>query len=141
MRCGINFLDFAGRQVRIYLGGRKRLMAEQFLNAAEVFAAIEHMGGKAVPQGMRADCRVEARHFQVFIHFPADASGAEPFAVLIDEQDLAVEVAVELGAFVPELHIMLDDLQNRGADGGDSFFFALAPDVYDFAEEIDIFEI
>ena len=116
-------------------------MAEQLLNTAEVSAAVQHMGGEAVPQRMRADGRVEARHFEVFIHFPADASGAEAFAVLIDEQDLAVEVAVELGAFISELHIVLDDLQNGGADGADSFFFALAPDVNDFAEEVDIVEV
>ncbi len=61
--------------------------------------------------------------------------------MLIDEQDLAVEVAVKLGAFVSELHIVLDDLQNRRADGAYSFFFALAPDMNDFAEEIDVVEI
>ena len=38
-------------------------MAKQFLDASEVRAAVEHMSGKAVPEGMRADCGVEAGHF------------------------------------------------------------------------------
>ena len=116
-------------------------MAKQLLNTAEVSPAVQHMGGEAVSQGMGADGRVEACYFEVFIHFSADASGAEAFAVLIDEQDFGVEVAVELGAFVSELHIVLDNLQDGGTDRADSFFFALAPDVNDFAEEIDIVEV
>ena len=141
MGCGVNFLYLAGRQMRVYLCSRKRLMAKQLLNTAKVSAAVEHMGGEAVPQGMGTDGRIQASHFEVLIHFSADASGAEAFAVLIDKQHLAVEVAVELGAFISELHIVLDDLQNGGADGADSFFFALAPDMNDFAEEIDIVEV
>ena len=116
-------------------------MAEQLLDTAEVSASVQHMGGEAVPQRMRADCRVKACHFEVFIHCPADASGAEAFAVLINEQDFAVEVAVELGAFISELHIVLNDLQDGGTDGADSFFFALAPDVNDFAEEVNVVEV
>lgn len=51
-------------------------------------------------QGMRADLRVEAGHFQVFVHLAADTSGAEASAMLIDKQDFGIEIGVALGTLV-----------------------------------------
>jgi len=116
-------------------------MAEQLLHAAKVGAAVEHMGGKAVAKRVRTDSGVEAGYLEVFIHLPADAAGAQAFAVFIYKQNLAVEVAVVLCPFVPEFHIVLDDLQDGGANRTDSFFFAFSPDVDDLAKEIDIIEV
>ena len=71
MRCAVNFLYFAGRQMGIYLGRRKRLVAEHLLNASEIRATVEHMGGEAASQRMRADpTGLRPAIFEVFIHFP-----------------------------------------------------------------------
>jgi hypothetical protein len=39
----------------VELGGRQRRVAEQFLHDAQVRAALEQMGGRAVPQPVRPD--------------------------------------------------------------------------------------
>ena len=54
-----------GGYVGVDLGCAKASMAEQFLNAANISAAIEHMGGKTMSKAMRTGSRVEADLRQV----------------------------------------------------------------------------
>jgi len=96
---------------------------------------------ETVPQGVRTKCDVKAGHFEILVHLPADTSCAKTRSKLVDKQDLRIEIAVAGGTFVPELEILLDCLQSGGADRSDSFLFALAADVEDFAEEVNIVEI
>lgn len=137
----VDLFELLRGEVGIDLSSRKRLMAEQLLNASQIGAVIEHMRREAVPERMRADIRVEAGHLQVFIHLSANAAGAEAPAVLINEEDIRIEIGVAGGPFVSEFHIVLDDLQGGGADWRDSLFFALSSDVDDFAEKVDIVHI
>src|SRR5688572_32501468 len=56
----------AGRaDVRVDLRRAEALVAEQFLNAADVGAAIEQVGGETVPQGVRSGPLIEARSLEV----------------------------------------------------------------------------
>ena len=113
----IDLFDLGGRQVGVDLGRGKRLMAQEFLNTAQVGAIVQHMGGKAVAEGMGTDSRVQAGDAEVFIHLATHASGAESAAMLVDKQNLAIEVGVALRPLVPELHIVLNGLQGGGTDG------------------------
>ena len=61
--------------------------------------------------------------------------------MLINEQNFRIEIGVALRPFIPELHIVLNNLQSRGADGDDSFLFAFSPDMHDFAKEVYIVHI
>jgi len=67
--------------------------------------------GEAVTKRMRAYAG-RGLPFSGICPFSADAACAEAFAVLVDEQHFAVEIAVVLCSFVPEFHIVLDDLQH-----------------------------
>ena len=44
-----------GGQVGIDLGGRYVGVSQEFLDGTQVGAAIQHMGGKTVPEGMGAN--------------------------------------------------------------------------------------
>ena len=61
MRGIIRFLNSLGGQVRVNLRGAQALMPQHFLNGPQVRPVIQHMRGKAVPQGMRTDIRIQVR--------------------------------------------------------------------------------
>ena len=46
----INIDHLFHRHLRVYLGGREPLVAEQFLNVAKVGAAVEQVRRECVPQ-------------------------------------------------------------------------------------------
>ena len=46
------------RQVSIQMCGRKRLMAEQFLNASQIGSVVEHMNSEGVPECTRRDAGI-----------------------------------------------------------------------------------
>lgn len=50
-------------------------MSEQFLNASDIGAAVEQMGGEAMPQGMGARTSIESTVLDVFFEHSSDASG------------------------------------------------------------------
>ncbi len=56
----VGVVQAGGGQVRVDLRGGQRLVAEQFLHAAQVRAVVQQVRGEAVPQRVRADGRIEA---------------------------------------------------------------------------------
>ena len=59
------FTESSGRNVRVHLRCRQRLVAQEFLNASEIGSGVEQVGGKRVSQGVGADLRVQSRFFQI----------------------------------------------------------------------------
>src|SRR5512145_3067291 len=110
-------------------------MPEELLHTAKVGTVVEHVRGEAVPQGMRADRRVQPGLPEVLVHLAAHTAGAEPLAVLVGEQDLAVEAAVVLHPLVTIFDVLLNRLQGLGADRRDPLLLALAADVDDLAKK------
>ena len=55
MRVRVGFLQPLNRHVRVNLRGRKTGMAKQRLHAAQIGAAIEHVGGETMSKFVRAD--------------------------------------------------------------------------------------
>ena len=56
MRVGVGFLQTLDGHVRVNLRRGKTGVSEQGLDAAEVRAVIEQMGGETVPKFMRTEC-------------------------------------------------------------------------------------
>ena len=55
MRVSVGFLQSFHGDVRVNLRRRKTGVPEQRLHAAQIGAAIEHVGGETVPQFVRTD--------------------------------------------------------------------------------------
>ncbi len=60
------FKPFGG-QVGIDLRGDEVCMAEQFLDAPQVGAGVQHVGGIAVAQLVRTEVRIQARDGEVLL--------------------------------------------------------------------------
>ena len=63
----VGALEAFGGQVGIDLGGDQVGVAEQFLDAAQVRAGVEQVGGVTVPQLVRGQVRVQAGEGEVFL--------------------------------------------------------------------------
>ena len=48
----------------VNFSGKDRLMAEHFLDSPEVSSSIDQVGGKRVPEGMRADLLPQTYFFR-----------------------------------------------------------------------------
>src|SRR5579871_6380127 len=81
-------LEAVGRHMGVNLCVRQAAMSQEFLDAADVGAAVEQMRGKAVPQTMRAGVRIDAGQSQVFCEQPAHTAAGQPGAVFVEEDGL-----------------------------------------------------
>ncbi len=68
------------RDVGVELRGGQRRVAEQFLHDAQVGAALEQMGGGAVPQSVRPDVRRAVDGGDGLVHDGAGLPLVEPAA-------------------------------------------------------------
>jgi hypothetical protein len=87
-------------EVGVDLGGREGLVAQEFLDAAEVRAVVEEVGGEGVAEGVGGDGGVQADLDEVLVELAADGAGAEALAVLVEEEgDIADLVSsAQMGA-------------------------------------------
>ena len=63
----VGLLEPRRADVRIDLSRYQTLVPQQFLNAADVGAAVEQMGRETVPQGVGRRAEIEPRDLQVFL--------------------------------------------------------------------------
>ena len=96
-----------GRQVRVDLGGRQRLMAEQLLDGTEIRAVVQQMCSEGVTQGVRTDGRIEADLLEILADLASNRAGGDPCVLLVHEQR---HVGTEqfLGRFTPHGQAMAD---------------------------------
>ena len=59
MRLLVGLSHTLGREVRVHLGRRQRLVSQQLLHRPEVRAVVQQVRGEAVPERVRADVRVQ----------------------------------------------------------------------------------
>ena len=85
MRLFIGSPQIGRADVRVDLRGDQALVAQQFLHAANVGAAIQQVRGKAVPQRVGRGAPIETRFRQVLLQQPADAARRQSSAELVDE--------------------------------------------------------
>ena len=72
--------------MRVDLRRDQALVAEQFLHAADVGAAVEQVRGETVSQRVGRRAPIEARLFQVLFQHPRDAARRESIAELVEKQ-------------------------------------------------------
>jgi hypothetical protein len=75
--------------VRIALRGAEARVPEQFLNGAQVGAALKEVGGERMPERVRADAQACAARGDVAAHQAVDASDGQTSAAVVHEQRLA----------------------------------------------------
>ena len=86
------------------------------------------MRREAVPQGVRADRRVEPRLHEILVQLAPDAARAQPLAVFVDEQRLLIKPrAARIAAAVFE--IFLDGGDRGRADRRGALLLAFAATV------------
>src|SRR5439155_1407537 len=74
MRLVVAVAQPVGGHVRVNLRVGETAMAEQFLHAADVGAAIQQVSCKAVAERVRARARIEPRLGEILLEQPADAA-------------------------------------------------------------------
>ena len=74
------------RHMRVNLRRAEAAVAEQFLDAADVRAGIEQVGGERMPQRVRAGPPVEAGLSKILSQHSGHASSGQPFAESIEKQ-------------------------------------------------------
>jgi len=136
----VGFLNLVGGEVGIDLGRAQRLMAQQFLDDAEVGTIVEHVGGKAVSKRVGTDAGIQACLEEVLVEFASDRACRKALAVLVDEKGVLIEVGFSRVG-ITEGEVALDGLQGCRADGGKSFSFSFTADMEDLAEEVDVSEV
>ena len=73
--------------VGVDLRGGETSMAEEFLNAPEIRAPIEEMGGETMAEGVRTGTqRCQTVPCQVLLEQPADAPRGEPFSESVEKE-------------------------------------------------------
>ena len=121
----VGFLHATGADVGVDLRRGETLVAEQFLDTAQVGAAVEQVRGETMPQRVRCRGAVEARQHEILVKHPPDAAGRQSLAELIQEERIAVFVLrVRLSNFQP----VVERLDRVFAQRADAFFAALPDD-------------
>src|SRR5258708_7224267 len=123
----VDFLHPACRQVRVNLRGAQALVAKKLLDAAQVGAVVEQMGGEAVAERMGADARIEAGLHQILVELAADGARAERFAVLV-EKDAVGLGAMRFAVDGAQLGVALHGFDRLAAEWREAIFAALAAD-------------
>src|SRR5579859_6148272 len=82
--------ELADGGVGVFLGGGEGLVAEEFLNGAEVGAIGEKMGCKGVAEGVRMQIPIHVDETDVFFDDAADGALRETASGVIEEHGLGV---------------------------------------------------
>ncbi len=133
MGLAVGFLEALDGDVGVDLGGGDAGVAEEFLDAAEIGAGVEHVSGEGVAELVGADVDGDAGVAEVFLEEFADADAGEACAALGDEEGSGLDAG--LGA------VALDGLEGRRADGDDALFAALAENADGLREGIDVGDV
>ena len=86
MRLIVDLQHVLHGELRVALGGREALVAEEFLNGAQVCAFFQHVRAEGVAQSVRMHIGRKAFGDGDFFDDPADTSRGEASAALVDEQ-------------------------------------------------------
>ena len=85
MRFLVRRLEIARADVRVDLRRDEAFVAEEFLHAADVGAAVEQMRGEAVAERVGRSPLVEAGFAEVFFQHPGHAARRQPRAEFVGE--------------------------------------------------------
>ena len=74
----VNLKHVLDGELGVALGGGKTLVAEHFLNRAQVGAFLEQVGAERMPQGVGMDVGRQALGHRDLLDDPSHAAGGEP---------------------------------------------------------------
>lgn len=124
--------------VRVALRGRELHVAEQFLDRAQVGAALQQVRRKRMPQRMRRDAEARAARRDVLGNEALDAPPAEARAAEIHEQRVHALRTAQKGAIgEPGANRLL----RRLVEGDQPFLRTFPEHAHDAAAQVHIFEI
>src|SRR5580692_8508398 len=126
MSLAVAGLEALDGHVRVDLGGRGRGMTEDLLDTAQVGAALEQVGGRAVAQAVRAGIAGRSPLAQALVDDPAGGPRVQAAAARAEEQGWAAARGGERGPALVEPGG--DRAQGGHADRDGAFLVALAPD-------------
>ena len=115
---------------------RQALVAEQFLNAAEVRSTVEQMRGEAVPEGVGRCDRVEACLFEILLQHTADAAGGQPASELVEKHRVVLFASGRLRH--ADVQPAVEGLGSVRANGGDALLPSFAEHAHDVCSPIPI---
>ncbi len=73
-------------EMSVDLGGGDIGVPQQLLHGSQVSPAAQHVGGKAVPEGVGADLGIQARRAGVFLQFLPETLPGEPVTAGVEEK-------------------------------------------------------
>ena len=129
--------EIRGADVRVDLRGDEALVAQQFLHAADVGAAVQQVRGEAVAERVGRRALVEAGFFEVLFEHPGDAAGGEPGAELVGE-DRGLAACLFARRELADCEPALERAGGVGADRREPFLLAFAADADDAGREIEV---
>src|SRR5579859_2787208 len=126
MSLAVAGLEALDGHVGVDLGGRGRGMAENLLDAAQVSAALEQVGGRAVAQAVRARVAGRPALAQALVDDPASGPRLQAAAARAEKQSRPAGRGGKRGPALVEPGA--DRAQGRHPDRDGAFLVALAPD-------------
>ena len=108
----VDFHNVIGADVDVFLGGGQALMSQEFLDTAQVRAIIEQVGGKGMPQGMRAGAGRDAGALAVFFDQQVHPASAQAAAMMVEKQGLLL---LHTTTLLTDLEVGLERLRGRFA--------------------------
>src|SRR5215831_11601297 len=82
--------ELADGSVSIFLGSGKRLVAEKFLDSAQIGAVGKQVGGKSMTQRVRVQVPIHVCQTHVFFHDAPNGTLREAAASIVKKNSLAV---------------------------------------------------
>src|SRR6266568_7902620 len=134
VRLVVDVHQLADGSMGVFLRRRKRLVAEKFLNSAEVRTVGEQMRRKGVAQRVRMQVTVAVGDVNIFLDDPPNGTLREPAARIIEEDCFGVwPLPVTLPGsllekLLPQRPVFFERLLGLRPVGNDALFIALAAD-------------
>ena len=112
----ISFLPALVRGLRVDLGRREVLVAQELLDRPHTRALIEQVRRKAVAQRMRRGLLVQPGYLDVLVENLSNTPAGEPFSETIQEECIALFIRYGRVGLDPYLDVALDRQQGKAAD-------------------------
>ena len=115
-----------GVDVGVDLGGEDGLVAQHFLDDAEVGPVFDEVGGKGVAEGVGRDFLLDAGGHGLVLDQFEDGDAAEGLSELVQEE---VVFVLALGGDGPILQVGADGIGRYFSEGDEALLVAFADDV------------
>ena len=141
--------ELADGGVGVFLSGGEGLVAEEFLNGAEVGAIGEEMSGEGVAERVRVQVPIHVDETDVFFDDAAYGTLGETAAGVVEEDGFGVRCVAMAAAggrglqeeLFAERPILFESFLGFGAVGDDALLVAFAADAQDAFFLIDVDEV